>query len=279
LKLRGWRVLKERVITAVILIGLFLGVLYYLPANYFSAVISLLVIAGAWEWSLLAGISHRIGRWLYSLAAVLLMMLANDYVIAGSAAVAEQFLMSACLWWLVSFAWVVRYPRSAELWGNVWTKAIMGWLILVPMWVAIVLLINTDSGANTVLFVVLVVVLADTGGYVGGRLFGKNKLAPAVSPGKTWEGLYGGLVANLIWVAIFAFYNELSTSELAFLAAAVLVTALFSVLGDLTESMIKRHSNIKDSGNILPGHGGIMDRLDGMSAALPVFALIYLLTH
>jgi len=272
-------VLKERIITAVILIGLFLGVLFYLPANYFSAVTALLVIAGAWEWSLLAGISHRIGRWLYTLTAVFLMVLANNYVITVNTAVAEQFLMSACLWWLVSFAWVLRYPRSAELWGNVWTKAIMGWLILVPMWVAISLLINTDAGANTVLFVVLVVILADTGGYVGGRLFGKNKLLPTVSPGKTWEGLFGGLIANLIWVVIFTLYNELSTFEAVMLTATVLVTALFSVLGDLTESMIKRHSNIKDSGNILPGHGGIMDRLDGMSAALPVFTLIYLLTH
>jgi phosphatidate cytidylyltransferase len=271
--------LKERVITAVILIGLFLGVLYFLPANYFSAFIALLVLGGAWEWSLLAGISHRIGRWLYTLVAVVLLVLANEYVIGGGKAVSEQFLMSACLWWIVSLAWVLRYPKSADLWGNVWTKAIMGWLILVPMWVAGSLLINMDSGANTLLFVVLVVILADTGGYVAGRRFGKNKLAPAVSPGKTWEGLIGGLVANLIWVAIFTFYNDLSVKEILVLVITVLVTVLFSVLGDLTESMVKRHSNMKDSGNILPGHGGIMDRLDGMSAALPVFTLIFLLTH
>ena len=118
-----------------------------------------------------------------------------------------------------------------------------------------------------------VVAAADIGGYFAGRKFGKRKLAPAVSPGKTWEGFSGGLIANLLLGSLIAY---LTGSNIGLLLAIVVPTSLFSVLGDLLESMVKRHAGVKDSGVILPGHGGILDRVDSITAAAPVFALAVL---
>jgi phosphatidate cytidylyltransferase len=118
-----------------------------------------------------------------------------------------------------------------------------------------------------------VVVLADSGGYFVGRKFGKRKLAPAVSPGKTWEGFFGGFFTNLVVALVVIGVSDIAWQ---WVLAIIIPTSLISVLGDLLESMVKRHAGVKDSGTLLPGHGGIMDRVDAMAAAAPVFALAYI---
>lgn len=152
----------------------------------------------------------------------------------------------------------------------------MGVLVLVPTWVAVIMLIHLKHGPWLVCLVVVVVATADIGAYFAGRRFGRRYLSPHVSPKKTWEGLFGGVVANVPIVIVLGLILDLDLRYWSLLGFTVMATVLSSVLGDLLESMVKRHRGIKDSGNILPGHGGLLDRIDSLTAALPVFALITL---
>jgi phosphatidate cytidylyltransferase len=159
------------------------------------------------------------------------------------------------------------------LWSPKPIQAITGILLLTFTWVAIVSILNKDQGQWLLLVGILIVVLADVGGFVVGKIAGRHKMAPVVSPGKTWEGFAGGLVFQLILiVCLMQFWSEpLSVLNLSVLVFPV---ALYSVIGDLFESMVKRRSGVKDSGAILPGHGGVLDRIDGIMAALPMYALL-----
>jgi phosphatidate cytidylyltransferase len=173
--------------------------------------------------------------------------------------------------------WVMGYPASATLWSTRPMLGLMGVLVLVPAWLAVVYLLHLDSGRWLLLYMFVVVAAADIGAYFSGKRFGKRKLALAVSPGKSWEGVWGGLVVCglLAWLThVLASPLQLKLAELV---AIVLITALVSVLGDLLESMVKRQRGVKDSGTLLPGHGGILDRIDGHTAAAPVFALALIL--
>ena len=187
--------------------------------------------------------------------------------------VVKSLLIVACAWWALALLLVQGYPSSAILWGHPVLRLLMGVLVLVPTWLALVYVRFQPQGAWLVVMIAAIVASADIGGYFTGRKFGKRKLAQAVSPGKTLEGFAGGLVSNLILGAIIAY---LSGSNICLLLAIVIPTSLFSVLGDLLESMVKRHAGVKDSGVILPGHGGILDRVDSITAAAPVFALALL---
>lgn len=187
------------------------------------------------------------------------------------------------VWWLCCLMLVLAYPKSARLWrGKAWLKGLFGLLTLMPFFWSLVTLRSVNffhdptQGAWLVLFVMLLVWGADTGAYFTGKSLGKHKLAPKVSPGKTIEGFIGGLVSTLV-IAIIAMYCFVIPPEqqLWFIFAAVL-TSLASSLGDLSESMFKRQAGIKDSGRLLPGHGGVLDRIDSLTAALPVFTLCYI---
>ncbi|MFB0996419.1 MAG: phosphatidate cytidylyltransferase, partial [Porticoccaceae bacterium] len=140
-------------------------------------------------------------------------------------------------------------------------------------WLSVVSILASDYAQWGLLVVVIIVVLADVGGFVAGKLFGNHKLAPLVSPGKTWEGFLGGMVFQLLLIASLAVYLP---AEISFIKLSLLVfpVALYSVVGDLFESMVKRNSGVKDSGALLPGHGGVLDRIDGIMAALPLYALV-----
>jgi len=153
---------------------------------------------------------------------------------------------------------------------------VLGIALLCFMWVAIALIIHQPHGPWLLLFSIVIVALADIGGYVAGNLFGKHKLAPVVSPGKTWEGFAGGMILQCGLIAAVAPVLP-SAIPIAALVALVIPVALYSVVGDLFESMVKRHSGVKDSGHLLPGHGGVLDRIDGLMAALPLFILLFLL--
>ncbi len=273
--------LRLRVATAVVLALAFLPALFWLPPVAFAALMAVVVGYGAWEWSALAGLRSVIPRAAYTLALLaLLVWLFSGWQLPGSGLrkeVALPLLLIAGAWWAVALLWVQGYPSSAVLWGNVVVCLAIGALVLAPLWLAISVLVGEPRGPWLVLVVVLIVALADIGAYFTGRAFGRHKLAPAVSPGKTWEGVLGGLASVALFVVALGAWCELQWKAWLPWAGVALATALASVLGDLLESMLKRHRGVKDSGTILPGHGGLLDRLDSLTAALPVFTLFYLI--
>lgn len=272
--------LKQRVITALVLAIIFIVALFGLPAGYFSFFVGAIVLIGAWEWACLAGFPSRWQRALYALFILVVLLLASFYLgFEGEASpnldadAIRELLIAGCIWWTIALLLVQGYPSSALLWGHKILRLLMGLLVLIPTWVALVYVRQQEAGAWLVLLLMLIVAMADSGGYFAGKRFGKHKLASAVSPGKTWEGFAGGLIANCVLALILSLTLELS---LLLMLVLVVPTSLVSVLGDLLESMLKRQAGIKDSGTILPGHGGILDRVDGVTAAAPVFALALL---
>jgi phosphatidate cytidylyltransferase len=272
--------LKQRVITALILAVIFVSALFGLPAGYFSFFIGAVVLVGAWEWASLAGFSARWQRALYVLFNFIALFWVSAYLgFEGEAspdlnrASIQELLVGGCIWWALALLLVQGYPSSALLWGHKALRLLMGLLVLIPTWVALVYVRQQEAGAWLVLLLMLIVAMADSGGYFAGKRFGKHKLAPAVSPGKTWEGFAGGLIANCLLATVLSVSLDV---DLLLILVLVVPTSLISVLGDLLESMLKRHAGIKDSGVILPGHGGILDRVDGVTAAAPVFALALL---
>jgi phosphatidate cytidylyltransferase len=188
--------------------------------------------------------------------------------------VAPLLLVVAVLWWLVATFLVMTYPDSSRLWGGVPGRLLIGLLILLPAWQGLILLKQWPQ-ANALIIAVMVLVWgADIGAYFSGKAFGKRKLAPRVSPGKSWEGVYGGLAVSLSITLVVGLQQGWSVSGLVLALLGAAVVVLISVVGDLTESMFKRQSGIKDSSNLLPGHGGVLDRIDSLTAAIPVFAAL-----
>lgn len=274
--------LKQRVITALILAGLFLAGIAYLPLPGLALVFGILVALAAWEWSALAGWHLGVARALYVL--LVLAALAATYVYGqlGDQPVREQvqpLLGLACLWWSFALLWVKGYPESAVLWRTVLMRSVMGLLILVPGWMSAVYLLSFPPGRLLMVIMVIVVATADIGAYFTGRRFGKHKLAVLVSPAKTWEGFWGGVAACVLLSIVLWYLLPERAAHLGIVSvvAIVVTTALASVVGDLTVSMVKRESGVKDSGSLLPGHGGVLDRLDSLCGAAPVFALGLLL--
>jgi phosphatidate cytidylyltransferase len=254
--------LQTRIITAVALGGSLFSVVLFLPAQATLLVLALLVLAGAWEWSAFLRAPHLAWRVLYVLAIAALLFPVWSYT---AAAEGRDILFGiAVAWWAAAFAWILLAPRRAAP----WSAALAGVLVLVPAWVALARL-RTDlpRGAEWILFAFVLVWMADIGGYFFGRRFGRTKLAPNVSPGKTWEGVLGGfLLSGVVAIAGSLWFDA---PMYGFLALCLAVVA-FSVVGDLTESLLKRFAGVKDSGTIFPGHGGVMDRIDSITAAAPV---------
>ena len=270
---------KQRVITAIALVLGLLALLFNLNPLNFSLIVALIVLLAGWEWSNLMGLESK--RHKFSYIALLALTIATaalslDLFGTLNISLGQTLCLIASVLWAVVFLWIQGYPSSAILWSPRPILGLLGLALLTVTWVAIALIIHQPHGPWLLLFAFAVVALADVGGYVAGNLFGKHKLAPLVSPGKTWEGFFGGIFLQCILIASMAsFMPEKITTVM--LVALVIPVSLYSVLGDLFESMIKRHSGVKDSGNILPGHGGVLDRIDGLIAALPLFALLFLL--
>ncbi len=274
--------LRQRVITALAMAGLFLAAVLMLPLVALASAFALVVVLGAWEWARLAGWKSTAGRTLYTALLAALLGVLYVYAELGGEPKREQIqplLGVACLWWSFSLLWVKSYPASAVLWHSRVMRSLMGFLILSSAWLAAVYLLSFPRGGLLMVALVLVVAATDIGAFFAGTRFGRHKLAERVSPAKTWEGFWGGMasavvLALLIWWVIPA---RMAHVSLAAVVVVVLLTALASVLGDLTVSMVKRESGVKDSGSLLPGHGGLLDRLDSLCSAAPVFALGLLL--
>ncbi len=281
--------LKYRIITALILIPLVIAALFLLPPAGFTVVTIVVCMLAAWEWAQFAGYKSRTQRiWLAVLCGFVLTAMRLSLPAYQQSVHLLQIsgsLWLALAWWILAFVLVVLYPVSAALWRNSRTlKLFFGLLTIVPFfWGMLSLRLygyaeNHYNGAWWLLYVMLLVWGADSGAYLFGRLFGKHKLAPKVSPGKTWEGMVGGLFTSALISWLFGRYVPLNVVPVTLLICSV-IAALASVLGDLTESMFKREAGIKDSGNLIPGHGGIMDRIDSLTAAVPVFACLMLLVY
>jgi phosphatidate cytidylyltransferase len=276
---------KQRVITALILAPLALMAVFYLPLSGFAVFISAAFLLGAWEWSGFCGLPNNRSRAVYvGLTATILALLYWLLPVQASWPIETNLLLSSLLlagvsWWLLAIVLVLSYPRSKKLWaGSDWRKALMGWLTLIPAWAAVLFIRSTDYAASSftgawLIFALLGLVwAADIGGYIVGKPFGKHKLLPNVSPGKTIEGMLGGLALVGVLVTAVAAAKDWPAQTPVWYLAALLLTVL-SVFGDLTESMFKRAAGKKDSGAFLPGHGGILDRIDSLTATAPLFAI------
>ena len=261
--------LKQRIITALILLPIALCGFFLLEGSGFALFIGVVVTLGAWEWARLAGFEAQPARVVF--AAVVALLLFGLHIFPD---LAPWVLGAAVLWWAAATFLVLTFPKSAVHWSSIATKLVIGLLILLPAWQGLVLIKAMPLGNWLIMAVMVLVWGADIGAYFSGRKFGKRKLAPKVSPGKSWEGVFGGLLLSLLITAAVGVVRDWSASQMFAALAGAAVIVLISVVGDLTESMFKRQAGVKDSSNLLPGHGGVLDRIDSLTAAIPVFAVL-----
>lgn len=283
--------LKQRIITALILAPLALFAILYLPLFAFEVMIALVVGLGAWEWSSMSGITRTITKSAYAALVVgiclcLSILLPTDLIwYQGQLnSLYSYILTTASIWWIISLAMIIAYPKFTSVWyTSKILRGVFGFLTLIPTWVAIVTLrtslfdIDPYYGASLIFYVLGIVWAADIGAFFVGVKFGKHKLRPEVSPGKTLEGLMGGIFASSAIIAFAALHYQVEPARIWLHILVGALTVGVSALGDLNESMFKRCAGIKDSGKLLPGHGGVMDRIDSLTAAFPVFAFCYVM--
>lgn len=272
--------LKERIVTGLVLAAVALAAVLWLPLLALAVALAIVSLIGLWEWSDLAGLQSTAARIGYCvLGAAGLVGLAGITPLSGAEAstAAAWLLGGTAAAWVLAALGVKGYPASAAWWGSRAARAAIGLVAVLPTWLAFVLLLGQPDGRVLILFLVALVACADIGAFGVGRRFGRRKLAPAVSPGKSWEGFWGGMATGVVFATLiwWLFWNDWISWPA--LITVVIVTILASVTGDLLESMAKRLRGVKDSSNLLPGHGGVLDRLDSLCAAAPVFAFGLLL--
>lgn len=255
--------LLQRVLTAIVAAVLILLVLFAFPPPAARAVIASIILAAAWEWAKflsLVGAAERL-----SYVAAIAALLGAVTWLTPSPDSTEFILKIGLAWWVAALIWAFFYPTPIS--------RTVGWvcgaLVLVPAFVALDSLYSLRP--SVLLFALVIIWAADTGAYFAGRHFGRIKLAPRISPKKTWEGVIGGLVAVVLVLVAARFYWL--DIDIAVIIPFCLAVATLSVVGDLTVSMFKRSAGLKDSGRVFPGHGGVLDRIDSVTAAAPLFAL------
>lgn len=265
--------MRQRIITALVLLPLAIGGVLWLPSRVFLAVVAALLLLGLWEWTRLAGLPK-----LHQRAGVIMLnaLLLAALAWRGWPHTAMTVAVLGCAWWLFAALWLGRFRWAQQRSrGNTLIKLAIGSLLVLPAWSGVALLhASGERGPQWLLYALLLVWAADTFAFFVGSRIGGRKLAPSISPGKTWAGFWGGLagVALVATAAVPVF--DLAWSRWPSMLFAALLVGLAAVVGDLYESLIKRHSGAKDSGHLVPGHGGVMDRLDSLVAAVPVFAVL-----
>lgn len=262
--------LKHRILTALVLVPLLLVVIFIAPEWVFQAVVAVVIVGAAYEWGTLMACTTRRDRLIFT-AVVALAVALTWWGLDQWAWLLPGLIVTALAWWLFVSAWLIWRPARAPTRAVCTLKGLCGLLTLVPAFAAILALHAwPDAGPWRLLFLLALVWLADVGAYFAGRQFGRHKLAPNVSPGKTWEGVAGAFAMTLVVIAAGHFYGMGFGPVWYFTLVCVLTVAL-SILGDLAESMFKRQQGVKDSGSLLPGHGGLMDRIDSLTSAAPLF--------
>jgi phosphatidate cytidylyltransferase len=260
--------LRTRVLTGSILGALLLLGLFLLPPFWAVLAFGLVFTIGAWEWAGFGALRKPWARALYTIIIAIALGLSWRWTDDSSQLIV--LLSAACAWWVIAFFWLALAPA----WNRPALTLVCGLAVLAPAFVALARLQISAGGFARgpliVLWLVLMVCAADIGAYFAGRAFGQRKLAPRVSPGKTWEGAVGGLAMVALVAAGGALYFGLPPLTVIVFGGGV---GIFSVIGDLTESMFKRAAALKDSGTLLPGHGGLLDRIDSVTAAAPLYAL------
>lgn len=257
--------LKTRVITGLALALTALVAIYWLPLSAYAVFFWIVGLLGAYEYAGLAGLESTLSRWAYAgiYTALVLLTLYMDVLV-------EPGLLIAAAVWALALLCVFTYPASGA-WIRPWVTGMLGVFIAWGAWIALVVIRAAPDGSHWMLWLLLVVTFADIGAYFTGRRFGRHKLAPAVSPGKTWEGFWGGmLTSSILCGGILVVMGRFNGGWIFIMVLLVTV----SVIGDLFESVLKRQCGVKDSGRVLPGHGGVLDRIDSAVAVLPYFALI-----
>lgn len=263
--------LIKRIITGLILLIAFPLFLFNTSPEAFSWGTYFLLIISAWEWSRLIGLTSLFKRLMLVLIYAILihnffwwMLWINIY----------SLFVVWPIWWLFAFFVILLYSKGRALWAKkVWVGALMGLPALGSAYAGFYFLRMWDSRPTIILYFILLIAAADSFAYFTGRLIGKHKLLPALSPNKTWEGFFGGLVASALVAVAAGIGYQMPLKKLSIFVLISLIAVLFSVVGDLFISLLKRQQNLKDTGSILPGHGGLLDRLDGINAAVSIFAL------
>ena len=264
--------LWQRLITALVLVPLVVAGILYLDTGVLAAVIGVIVLIGAYEMARLANLHNRIAQGGFILAVALAQWLAWQYL-QPDHLVYLQWTMA--VWWVfTTLALVSRRNELPRVHGSRPGTLILGGLVLVTAWSSIMALhASGERGPILMLFLFVLIWVADSGAYFAGRAFGRRKLSPFVSPGKTWAGAGGAATGAVISAMLLEAGGAAGAASLAGLIGLSLLVTAVSIGGDLWESRLKREAGVKDSGNLLPGHGGLLDRIDSLLAAAPVFAL------
>ncbi|MFO8024949.1 phosphatidate cytidylyltransferase [Thiohalophilus sp.] len=265
--------LKQRMITALILAPLLIWAIFSLPESGFVVLLLTVFSIAAWEWSRLSGLTQP-GSRLFYVVILFVVMGVTGFAFASHPLLIDILYLAIGGLWLLTLPGLFYYQHhEVKRSGFNLFKLLAGIGIILGPFVALLVLRHREPfGPQWVMYLLLLIWLADSAAYFAGRAFGRHKLLYNVSPGKSWEGVAGGLLGCLVLSVVAGWWFELSMTHYIWFVAVSLVVVLFSVAGDLVESLFKRQAGMKDSGHILPGHGGILDRIDSLTAAAPVFA-------
>ncbi len=271
---------KTRLLAALVMAPLAIAAVLLLPTPWMAALSAAMFLIGLWEWLKLAEIEDTLSRSVLLVVNLLLMVAlvwASRSASGGSLVLLQIMVMIGVGWWCLAALWLRHYDFASDhdTHARVF-KLAAATLSVIPAWCALALIHASQPHGNRWLLVALMIIwAADSGAYFAGRKFGRTKLSPRISPNKTVEGMVGGVVAGMIVALVAAplANDAITMKQLVYVAIVAIWTILFSVVGDLFESLLKRHVGAKDSGNLIPGHGGVLDRIDSVLAALPVFAL------
>ncbi len=273
---------KTRLLAALIMAPIAILTVLFVPTPMLAALSAVVFLAALWEWLKLAEVDDTLARTILLLcnAAVMAALVwGSRSAQGGSFALLQLVVLIGVAWWLLAMLWMKHYHFASDHDSNARAfKLLAGTLAVIPAWCALGLIhASQPNGHQWLLLALFLVWAADTGAYFAGRYLGgklfSRKLAPRISPNKTIEGLLGGIALALAVAIVGALLIGAGVGQLPAIAVVALATVLFSVVGDLFESLLKRHVGAKDSGDLIPGHGGVLDRVDSVLAALPVFAL------
>jgi phosphatidate cytidylyltransferase len=273
---------RTRLLAALVMAPLAIAAVLLLPTPWMAALSAAAFLIGLWEWLRLTDIEDPIARGVLLVVNLLVMVVlvwASRSESGGSLVLFQIMTVIGVGWWCLAALWLRYYDFASDHATHARVfKLAAGTLSVIPAWCALALIhAGQPHGSRWLLLALCIVWAADSGAYFAGRRFGRNKLSPRISPNKTVEGLIGGIAAGMLFALVAAPFAGASAKQLPYIAIVAIWTILFSVVGDLFESLLKRHVGVKDSGHLIPGHGGVLDRIDSVLAALPVFALGQLL--